>query len=168
MELHDNIMSTPEKSFASHILRYVGVGLISGSMVHAGTLGGGSTKYIILIILGMVTFAIGTYLENENRVDKKFLSFIFISIAVSIGTGMVSGATQHYLDGPVYASILLPFGLLIAYIAFLYRDFKSVFSFKKIGVAIILCSILGAGLYAIAHQIPTLENHHSEIGDHES
>ena len=156
-------MSAPEKSFASHILRYVGIGLISGSIVHAGTLDGSSTRYTVLIVLGIVAFAIGTYLENENRLDKKFISFILISIAVSIGTGMVSGGTQHYLDGPVYASILLPFGLLIAYIAFLYRDFKSVFSFKKIGVAIILCSILGAGLYGIAHKIPPLESHHSEV-----
>ena len=158
-------MSTPEKSFTSHILRYVGVGLISGSIVHAGTLGGGSTRYIILIILGIIAFVIGTYLESENKMDKKFLFFILISIALSIGTGMVSGGTQHYLDGPVYASILLPFGLLIAYITSLYRDFESDFSLKKIGKAIILCTILGASLYGIAHQIPIPESHHSEVGE---
>jgi len=159
-------MSIPEKSFASHILRYVGVGLISGSVVHAGTLGGESALYITLIILGIFSFVIGTYLENENKFDKNFLSFIVISVIVSIGTGMVSGSTQHYLDGPVYASILLPVGLLMAYVAYLYKDFRHALSAKKIITAVLLSSLLGLGLYGIAHQIPTLENHHSSKEDH--
>ena len=159
-------MSNPEKSFASHMLRYVGVGLISGSIVHAGTLGGNVAQYITFIILGITAFTLGTYLENENKVDKKFISFILISIVISIGTSMVSGGTQHYLDGPVFASIILPVGLLVAYIAYLYRDFKSNFYFKKIGIAIISCSILAVSLYSLAHKIPTLENHHSLGGGH--
>ena len=155
-------MSTPEKLFSSHILRYVGVGLISGSVVHAGTLGGESVKYIVLIILGILAFIIGTYLEHEDIVDKKFVSFILISVLVSIGTGMVSGGTQHYLDGPVFASVLLPIGLLVAYIAYVYRDFRSALSIQKILVATLLATLLGLGLYSIAHRIPTLENHHSQ------
>lgn len=155
-------MITSKKAFSSHILRYVGVGLISGSIVHAGTLGGGLTRYVILMILGIFSFAIGTYLEHQNKIDKKFLSFILISIAVSIGTGMVSGGTQHYLDGPVYASLLLPLGLLIAYTAFMYRDFKNDFSLKKISVAVLLCTALGASLYSISHSVPTLSEHHGE------
>ena len=159
-------MSSPEKSFASHMLRYVGVGLISGSIVHAGTLGGNVTQYVALIVLGVIAFIYGTYLEYENKIDKKFVSFILISVVISIGTGMVSGGTQHYLDGPVFASIILPIGLLVSYIAYLYRDFKSNFSFKKIGIAIISCSILAVSLYSLAHKIPTLENHHSSGEGH--
>ena len=159
-------MSSPEKSFASHMLRYVGVGLISGSIVHAGTLGGNVTQYVALIVLGVIAFIYGTYLEYENKIDKKFVSFILISVVISIGTGMVSGGTQHYLDGPVFASIILPIGLLVSYIAYLYRDFKSNFSFKKICAAIIICSILAVSLYSLAHKIPTLENHHSSGEGH--
>ena len=48
-------MEKPEYSYVSHILRYVGVGLVSGSIVHAGTLGGDSLKYIVLILMGIVT-----------------------------------------------------------------------------------------------------------------
>ena len=159
-------MSSPEKSFASHMLRYVGVGLISGSIVHAGTLGGNVTQYVALIVLGVIAFIYGTYLEYENKIDKKFISFILISVVISIGTGMVSGGTQHYLDGPVFASIILPIGLLVAYMAYLYRDFKGDFSFKKICIAIIICSILAVNLYSLAHKIPTLENHHSSGEGH--
>ena len=154
-------MNIPEKSFASHILRYVGVGLISGSIVHAGTLGGDISRYLILIALGIIAFTVGTYLENENKIDKKFISFILISIIVSIGTGMVSGGTQHYLDGPVFASIILPIGLLISYVAYLCRDFRDKVSVKRIVVAILLTSLLGIGLYTTAHQMPELEEHHS-------
>lgn len=153
-------MDISERSFASHILRYVGVGLISGSIVHAGTLGGESLRYIVLIILGIIAFALGTYLENENKLGGKVVVFILISTLVSIGTGMVSGGAQHYLDGPVYAAALIPLGLLIAYITYLYRDFRPKLSAKKVIVAVVLTSLLGLGLYGIAHQIPTLENHH--------
>jgi hypothetical protein len=75
-------MGVSEKLFTSHILRYVGVGLISGSIVHAGTLGGGSLKYIILVIVGIIGFIIGTLLEHSRSIDKSFLSFIAISVFV--------------------------------------------------------------------------------------
>ncbi len=159
-------MSSPEKSFASHMLRYVGVGLISGSIVHAGTLGGNVTQYVALIVLGVIAFIYGTYLEYDNRIDKKFVSFILISVVISIGTGMVSGGTQHYLDGPVFASIILPIGLLVAYIAYLYRDYGNKMSIKRILTAICLTSLLSFVLYTTAHQIPTAENHHALNEEH--
>ena len=159
-------MSNPEKNFTSHILRYVGVGLISGSVVHAGTLGGNLAQYIFFIILGIAAFVIGTYLENQSKIDKNFLSFILISVIVSIGTGMVSGGTQHYLDGPVFASIILPSGLLIAYIAFLYRDFRGELSAKRVVTAICITLLLGFALYTTAHYIPTLTDHHAPEEGH--
>jgi len=159
-------MSTSLKLFTSHILRYVGVGLISGSIVHAGTLGGDSLHYVSLILLGVLAFTFGTYLENENKFDKHFVLFIFISVIVSLGTGMVSGSTQHYLDGPIFASVVLPLGLLMAYIAFMYRDYKKELSAKKVLIAVILTALLGIGLYALAHKLPDRENHHSTSGDH--
>ena len=159
-------MSIPEKSFASHILRYVGVGLISGSIVHAGTLGGDITQYVVLIALGVIVFTVGTYLENENKIDKKFGSFILISVIVSIGTGMVSGGAQHYLDGPVFASIILPIGLLTAYVAYLCRDFRNIISTKRVVAAILLTSLLGVGLYTTAHQVSDLKEHHSSEEGH--
>lgn len=155
-------MQKPEYSYVSHILRYVGVGLVSGSIVHAGTLGGGSLKYIVLIILGIAAFTIGTLMEHRQKFDKHLLLFILISTVVSIGTGMVSGGTQHYLDDPLFASIILPLGLFLGYVAFLVRDFKETISFKRITIAFIGAFILWGGLYSIAHKIPVLENHHGD------
>lgn len=154
-----------ENAFISHILRYVGVGLISGSVVHAGTLGGGSLQYIILIVLGVVAFVVGTLLEERNKSERSLLKYVLISVILSLGVGMVSGGTQHYLDGPVYASFLIPIGLGVGYLAFLFRDYTSKVNLKRIvGIAMFIVVSFGA-LYSIAHSIPTLEDHHaSEIG----
>ena len=155
---------TVEKAFTSHVLRYVGVGLISGSIVHIGTLGGAVTQYLVLVTLGITAFIVGTILEKERGAIT--LNFIIISVLLSIGVGMVSGGTQHYLDGPVYASFLLPLGLLLGYIMFILREDKKEFKIRKVIVATVLSSALFGGLYGIAHTIPTLENHHNEAEEH--
>ncbi len=151
---------TVEKAFTSHILRYVGVGLISGSIVHIGTLGGGITRYVVLITLGIVAFIVGTILEKGR--DAITLNFIIVSVLLSIGVGMVSGGTQHYLDGPVYASFLLPLGLLLGYIMFVLREDRKELKLGKVVVATISALILLGVLYSVAHTLPVLENHHSE------
>lgn len=151
---------TVENAFTSHILRYVGVGLISGSIVHIGTLGGGITRYVVLITLGIVAFIVGTILEKGRGAIT--LNFIIVSVLLSIGVGMVSGGTQHYLDGPVYASFLLPLGLLLGYIMFVLREDRKELKLGKVVVATISALILLGVLYSVAHTLPVLENHHSE------
>lgn len=149
-----------EHAFLSHILRYVGVGLISGSVVHAGTLGGSSLHYTVLIVLGVIAFVGGTVLEERKKQERSLLKYILISVILSLGVGMVSGGTQHYLDGPVYASFLIPIGLGVGYLAFIFRDYKSKVTLQRIiGIALFVAVSFGI-LYGIAHSIPTLENHH--------
>jgi len=148
-----------DKSFVSHILCYVGVGLISGSIVHIGTLSGNETRYIVLIVLGIITFIIGTILKKGNTTIG--LTYILISVALAIGVGMVSGGTQHYLDGPVYASFLIPFGLLLAYITYVFLEKKDQLNQKKVIIMTILSFGLLGLLYGIAHIVPTTEDHHS-------
>lgn len=155
---------TVEKAFTSHVLRYVGVGLISGSIVHIGTLGGGITHYAVLIALGIFAFIMGTILE-EGRGAITF-NFIIISVLLSIGVGMVSGGTQHYLDGPVYASFLLPLGLLLGYIMFVLREDKKELKLRKVVIATISALLLLVVLYEVAHRIPVLQNHHNEAEEH--
>lgn len=155
-----------ENAFVSHTLRYVGVGLISGSVVHAGTLGGGSIQYIILIVLGVIAFVVGTLLEERKKSERSLLKYVLISVILSLGVGMVSGGTQHYLDGPVYASFLIPIGLGVGYLAFLFRDYTSKVNLKRI-VGIVLFTVVSFGaLYGIAHTIPTLDNHHESEIEH--
>ncbi len=54
-----------QQAYITHLLRYVGVGLISGSIVHAGTLGGHWVRYLVLIALGAAMFGFGVWLEHR-------------------------------------------------------------------------------------------------------
>lgn len=155
-------MSELNKNFASHILRYVGIGLISGSIVHAGTLGGAGLKYIFLVLLGVTGFILGVHLEKRGGFKETY-GYIFITVIISIGTGMVSGATQHFLDGPVYASTLLSLGLMTGYLAFIYRDFKEKLTGKKITETLVIVFSLWLLLYLISINLPHFspDHHHS-------
>lgn len=149
-----------EKAYVSHLLRYVGVGLISGSIVHMGTLGGGHTRYIILIMMGVVAFIAGTLLEKRES-KSSITAFIGISVIMSIGVGMVSGGTQHYLDGPTYAAFLIPIGAAVGYFTFLFRDYKSEITTKRILAMLLIAMGLIAVLYVVAQRIPVQDDHHS-------
>ena len=147
-------MNQLDRNFLIHILKYVGVGLISGSIVHAGTLGGHSLRYIVLVVLGVFAFIAGTLLEEGLQKNKKIISYVLISVIVSIGTGMVSGGLQHYLDGPKVAAFLIPIGLFIGYLSFMFRDYSE--QSKKKNVILKACiynAVIFAILYAIAYKI---------------
>jgi len=149
---------TVERSFVSHILCYIGIGLISGSIVHMGTLTGNEVRYVILIVLGIIAFIIGTLLEKEKA--EIGLVYILVSVALAIGVGMVSGGTQHYLDGPVYAAFLIPIGLLVGYVAYVELHDKVQLTLKKVALASIISFGLLGMLYGVAHSIPVVEDHH--------
>jgi hypothetical protein len=157
---------TLNAAFAAHTLRYVGIGLVSGSIVHAGTLGGSILRYEILIILGIIFFAIAMYLEQHDRSTKTLVRYIAISVVISIGTGMASGGFQHFIDGPRYAAGLIPLGLALSYIAFAFRDFKGSLTANRAVVAIGICGALFLGLHQIASILPENPHHHDEEAGH--
>ncbi len=155
-----------EGTFLSHLLRYVGIGLISGSIIHISTLGGSPAGYAALIISGIIAFIIGTSLEvSENRLT---IGYITLSVLISIGVGMVSGGTQHYTDGAIYASFLIPLGLFIGYIAFIARDNMPSLNFTRVAIALACSLVIFQILNMTAHaqlfsRTPhEIEDHHTE------
>lgn len=153
------------QAFLSHLLRYVGIGLVSGSIVHASTLGGNGYKYIAFVAVGICLFTFGTYLETRAQSTVvKILPYLVISVIVSIGTGMVSGGTQHFSDGPFAGAVLIPVGCCIAYLSFAYRDYKNSLTYKKVFVALCLSIIAYAGLHSLALYMEENPSHH-ESGD---
>lgn len=148
-----------QQAYITHLLRYVGVGLISGSIVHAGTLGGNWLRYIVLIALGAAMFAFGVWLEHRLEHRDNIGLYTALSVAVSIGTGMVSGATQHYLDGPFIAAFLLPSGLLIGYLAFAYRDHRTELNTKRIAWLLFVAVATALVLWLTANWLGELVPH---------
>jgi hypothetical protein len=147
-------------AFSSHLLRYVGVGLISGSIVHAGTLGGSNSRYTTLIICGIVAFAVGVFLEERERLAEVLGPYVALSVIVSVGTGMIGGGIQHFTDGPNFAAILIPLGFCIALLSYMFRDYRTMFSLRYVCV-ITLGSVLAWLVFQQVAQLVPAENHRS-------
>lgn len=129
-------------AFIIHVCKYLGIALVSGSIVHAGTLGGGISKYIALIIVGIFLTILGNYFEYKVKNIKIGANILLLAILLSFGTGMLSGGIQHYSDNPEYSSILLSLGLILTFISLAYKDFANVVSRKSIWIIAIISIIL--------------------------
>ena len=111
-------MTESNKKFIIHILSYLGVALIGGSIVHIGTLDGGSIRYTALGIIGIVLMIVGGVLEAQMNKEPVSMKYLGVVTALAISTGLLSGGIQHFLDNPIYAAYLLAVGLIVAYISF--------------------------------------------------
>ncbi len=153
-------------AFLIHVCKYLGIALVAGSIVHAGTLGGSSLKYVGLIVVGILLTVLGNYLEYKVKNIAVGGSILFLAIALSFGTGMLSGGIQHYSDNPAYGSILLSLGLLLTFISLAYKDFAKVVTQKSVItvtiislIAYLLLSTIGASLVS---RVPD-DGHHEEV-----
>ncbi len=138
------------RSFAAHLAQYIGIGLISGSVVHGGTLGGSSLKYGALIGLGVLIYCMKFLIESRFRVDRQLLRFLGISTFVSLGTGMLSGSVQHFLDGPHAGAVLASAGVVIAYVAFCVGEDRRALTRRSVSMVLLLGGTLFAFLWTIA------------------
>ncbi len=150
-------------SFISYLCKYLGLGLISGSLVHAGTLGGSSSKYIMFIIAGIALSVFGNILEFKLKQISINYKFLISSVLLALGTGMVGGSVQHYFDNINYSSILLSLGLIITFIAYAYQNFVQVINISSI-VKIIAIS---ACLFLFLTKVLPPYIPHYFIGNHE-
>jgi hypothetical protein len=158
-------------AFLIHVCKYLGIALVSGSIVHAGTLGGSSIKYIALIVTGIFLTVLGNYLEYKVKNIKIGGNILFLTILLSFGTGMLSGGIQHYSDNPAYGSILLSLGLILTFVSLAYKDFANVVSKKSLLIITIISiasyfvlSTIGVNLVS---KLPNHSHHENEINHHE-
>jgi len=119
-------------NFIIHLCKYLGIGLLSGSIVHAGTLGGNNIKYIVLISFGILLTVVGNYLEYKLKNIKVGSKLLFLTIGLAFGTGMLSGSIQHYLDNPMYGAVLFSIGLVLAFVTLAYKDYYNEKHIKSI------------------------------------
>lgn len=129
-------------AFLIHICKYLGIALVSGSIVHAGALGGNIHKYVVLIAIGIFLTVLGNYLEYKVKNIKVGANIFLLAILLSFGTGMLSGGIQHYSDNTAYGAILLSLGLILTFISLAYKDFANAVSKKSISIIAIISIIL--------------------------
>ncbi len=153
------MISKENSSFIIYVLKYLGIALIAGSVVHVGTLHNGTTRYIALAIIGLILMIVGNILESKQKGEKIDIQYLGLVTVLSLTTGFLSGGIQHYLDNPSYAGYLLGIGLIGTYITFFLKE-KSVLKTKNI----ILISVIGIVIVLISvFLVPSSGNdHHGE------
>ena len=141
-------------SFLSYLALFVGTGFISGSIVHSGDLSQ-IPKYTIIGITGVSLFLAGSFVQefiiNKQATKTGIIKFFFFSLLLSIGIGMISGGTQHFSDFPLYSSYLIPLGLILSLIAFLFKNNITKQLWTAVIATFVLVSIplyLGLNTYA--------------------
>lgn len=98
--------------------------MVSGGVVHYPL---NETFYGALSVVGAVVFTIGaliTEVVNGRKLGNAMhISFLIItSLALSFGIGMLSGGIQHFTDFPQRASILIPAGMVLSYLAYCVKN----------------------------------------------
>lgn len=143
--------------YFQYISSYLGVVLLGGAIVHMPV---APFRYAVIALIGILIFSINSYFELKRKraTDKEFSTahYMVVSFFLSIGLGMLSGSIQHFLDTPMYSSILLSVGFMLSALAFYVRenpnfDWRRTFSYGFVITSI--TALLGAGLYTIAHSI---------------
>lgn len=151
--------------YGNFILLFIGAGFISGGIVHLGE--GVNWWDGSLLVLGIVLFVLGSYLQEvlqhqKNLREEGVLAFLGYSLLLSIGVGMASGGTQHFIDTPSYSAVLIPLGLALGACAFVLKQgiqlTKGEWTRFYAGLAVTALA-LGVGLSALAARLPTSFGH---------
>ncbi len=136
---------------------FIGTGFLSGSIVHFPM---NPARFSIIGVIGAFIFALSStinekYFNKANFEKEGLLKIIAFSLILSLGVGMVSGAVQHFDEEPLYASYLIPTGIMISLIGYILKnDIR--FTFKKFAAlgsaTLITLLVLGFTLQSIVRE----------------
>lgn len=156
------------KPYLSYLLMFLGMGLISGSIVHAAQ--EDIRQYaLVLMGVGAVMFALGSYLNEvlfkTGILGDDILKYVLLSLLLAIGIGMVSGSMQHFFDTPIFASYIAPIGIFLSSLTFAIRQ-GYVLHRKNwvflIVLGLVFASLLHVVLLTYARTLPVSAGHHGE------
>ncbi|MBT2370275.1 hypothetical protein J7E88_34640 [Streptomyces sp. ISL-10] len=133
----------------------MGAGLISGAVVHHPM---DPTRYSLIAGAGVLVFLVATFLNevvlaSEKPALVKTLRVLGASTMLSFGLGMLSGGMQHFADLPDRCAVLIPVGLVLAFVAYFLKEDKAPWRriFGLMGLAVLVVAALSfAGLRHIA------------------
>ncbi|MDJ0383184.1 hypothetical protein [Streptomyces sp. G-G2] len=152
-----------KQSLAARYLGYVGyfvgAGLISGAVVHHPL---DPARYTRIALYGALVFLAATVvneflLARERPGLSRMLVVIGASLMLSFGIGMLSGGLQHFEDFPARATVLVPAGLLLSFIAYVVKDADIPWQriFSLVGLTVLMAAALAfLGLRQVASSMP--------------
>lgn len=161
------------RPYLGYVLNFVGAGMVSGGVVHYPL---NEAFYGALTIIGSFVFTAGALL-NEYLAGNKIKSLwslfrvVVVSLLLSFGIGMLSGGIQHFTDFPDRATVLVPVGLLLSYLAFCVKHNSIGNGLVKktlVGgaVIVVLASSSYVGLGYLAKSIETAGHSHGTADGH--
>lgn len=143
---------------------FIGTGFLSGSIVHYPM---NPARFTVIGIIGALIFTTSStinekYFNKQNFQKEGLFKIIIFSLILSLGIGMISGAVQHFDEEPLYASYLIPLGLLVSLVGYVLKnDIR--FSAKKFAVlgsvTLAVLLVLGFSLRSLAHEIGPSHSH---------
>ncbi|MCY0933953.1 hypothetical protein [Streptomyces sp. H34-S4] len=148
-----------KRSLAARYLGYVGyfvgAGLISGAVVHHPL---DPARYTRIALYGVLVFLAATVvndflLTRERPGPSRMAVVIGASLMLSFGIGMLSGGLQHFDDFPARATVLVPAGLLLSFIAYVIKDADTPWQriFGLVGLTVLVAAALAfLGLRQVA------------------
>ncbi|MGX9857563.1 hypothetical protein ACR03S_19425 (plasmid) [Limimaricola variabilis] len=156
------------KPYFSYLTMFLGMGLISGSIVHAAQ--PDMRAYALgLMAIGAVLFAFGSYLNEvlfkTGILGDSVVKYVLVSLLLAVGIGMVSGAAQHFNDTPIFASYSAPIGVFISSLAFAIRQGYVLHRqswFMMILAGLAFAMVFHLGLRAYAESLPVSQGHHGQ------
>ena len=168
-------MTTYLASWLRYALLFLGVGLISGAIVHFPL---NPAKNIVLLSVGGGLFVWGTLWNERHTVhahpmtSAETVRLVVLSLLLSIGIGMMSGATQHFDEEPEYAAVLIPLGVVLSFVAYSLRE-RLTRGAKPFLQAVALVAALALGLHVGLDRLAEhfaghhVEHEHMLFGPHQ-
>ena len=149
---------------------FIGAGFVGGSIVHYPI---SPLRSLIIGLLGATLFAVASTLNEMEKPAvsaRNIVQIAGVSLLLSVGIGMVSGGIQHFAEYPVYGSYLIPLGVVVSMIAFVFRD-GAVLLKKAVAPVmagtVLVSAVLGIILIPYAKTLTTEPHAHDEaMTDH--
>ena len=144
------------RPYLGYVLNFVGAGMVSGGVVHFPL---NESFYGSLSTVGAFVFTIGalvTEVVNGRKLGNtlRVVFLITTSLMLSFGIGMLSGGIQHFTDFPDRATVLIPAGLTLSFLAFCLKNetFRKGL-IKKSAIGAVAVLLLSGGSYVALGQL---------------
>jgi len=157
--------------YVNYVLLFLGMGLISGSIVHMPV---DPVKYTLIMLIGAAMFGFASFINDlKGQADMSagaIVRSLLYSLALSVGIGMMSGGIQHFSDNPTYAAMLIPTGFGVSLFSFVLKHNPNL-SVKRVYAVIAIFAVLALplklGLDYVVNDMPAASGEgHGGHGGH--